>query len=138
MNGLDKIIEHIQSASYAECDEIAREAAAECGRIKADYSKLEQAEYWKYIDAGTREVKRHSEQLSALAQAEANKLIDATHRELIDEAFALAAKELLALSKSDYARLLSRFKLPPDTSAADVVSKFRNQLTQNVSSMLFD
>jgi len=138
MNGLEKIIDHIRSASEAECGEISRKAAEECKRIRAGYSRTEQDEYWKYIDEGTKEAQRRGRQLAALADAEANKQILATQQELVDEAFSRAAESIRGLSKSDYARLLSRLKLKPDCSAGDVVAKFRNQLTQNITSMLFD
>jgi len=136
--GLEKILEHIAAASESECEEITRNATQECERVRADYSRIEQDKYWKYIDAGTKEAKIHGEQLAAHAESVASNQIQATQQELIDEAFALAAKKLGELPDSEFSRLLSKLKLKPGSSAADVVAKFRNQLTPNLKTMLFD
>ena len=136
--GLEKILEHIAAASEAECEEIARNAAQECERVRADYSRIEQDKYWKYIDAGTKEAKAHGEQLSAHAEAVAGNQIHATQQELVEEAFALAAKKLGELPDSEFSSLLSRLKLKPGSNAADVVAKFKNQLTPDLKAMLFD
>jgi len=138
MNGLDKILDHIKSASEAECAEILHESDEECRRIRAIYSKTEQDEYWKYIDTGTKEAQRRGQQLTALAEDEANKQILATQRELMDEAFALAATKLLGIDDGAYRKLLSKLKLKPGSGPQDVISKIREQYKPGVSSVLFD
>jgi len=138
MNGLDIILDHIKFASEAECEEILQESGEECRRRRAVYSKTEQDEYWKFIDTGTREAQRRGQQLTALAEEEANKQILATQRELVDEAFALAAKKLLEVDDAVYRKLLSKLKLKPGSGPQDVISKIRDQYKPGVSSALFD
>jgi len=138
MNALNKVLDHIKSASEAECEEITREAEEECRRIREEYSRTEQDEYWKYIDAGTKEAHRRGQQLTAHAEEEASKQILATQRELLDGAFDLAAKKLLEVDDGTYRKLLSKMKLKPGSNPQDVISKIRDQYKAGVSSVLFD
>ena len=138
MDRIDKIIDHIKSESIAECGEIARNAAEECERIREEYSRTEQAEYWKSINIGSKETEQRLSKLSSLADEEANKLISATRQEMLDEAFALAAKKLLELPNSSYQKLLDGLGLESGHSAEDVVARYKDVLSRQVLSALFD
>ena len=138
MEGLEKIISYIGSAYEAECAQIALDAEQECERINAEYSRVEQEEYWKAGDAGSRETERRMKRLKALCEAEAAKKIDETQQEMIDQAFALAAKKLRKIPRSQYALLLSGFKLGADTNPEEIVAKYRSVLAPGVKSVLFD
>jgi len=138
MNGIDKILAYIKAEALAECDEIYRNAAEECRKIRNDYTLLEQNEYWKFINAGSKETDHRREQLQNFAVMEANKKLLSTQQEMVDEAFALAAKKLLELPKQEYAGLLKRLAIDADCSADDVVERFRNELSLKIVSVLFD
>jgi len=138
MNGIDKILAYIKAESVAECEEIYRNAAEECGQIRADYTLLEQNEYWKYINTGSKETDHRREQLQSFAVMEANKQLLSTQQEMVDEAFALAAKKLLELPKKEYAGLLKRLVMDANCSADDIVERFRNELSLKIVSVLFD
>jgi len=138
MNGIDKLIAHISQQADMECAEIAQQAADECRRIKAEYSRVEQEEYWKFIDAGSKETERRMRKLQALAQAEADKQIDATQREMVDEAFKLAAKKLRELRDSGRPGPLTGSRKSSAETADEFVAKYRNLLAPGVTSILFD
>jgi len=138
MNGIDKILAYIKAESEAECEEISQNAAEECGRIRVDYVHLEQDEYWKHINSGSKETEHRHEQLKDLAAMEAKKKLLATQQEMVDEAFALAAKKLLELPKQEYTMLLKRLGMKANCSANDVVESFRKELSLKIVSALFD
>jgi len=138
MNGMEKIIDFIRSESEAELREIAKKAGEECERIRAVYAAAEQDEYWNAIDAGTKETERRLERLNKLAEMEANKQILATQQEMINEAFALAAKKLKGLPKSDFEALLVKLGLGTECGADEIVSKYRSSLSNKVTSVLFN
>ena len=137
MDGLEKVIEYIKTGTREECEEITRKASEECGRIRAEYAQAEQDEYWKSIDAGTKEAERRMERLNTLAEMEANKQLLATQQEMIAEAFELAAKKLLELPESEYSALLAKLNMKAGTSASEVVAKYKNELSPRVASVLF-
>ena len=138
MNGLVKIIEHIRLESEADCKEILRNATVECERIRVEYKQKEQDEYWKSINAGTKETEHRLEQLKNLAAMEAQKLLLTTQQEMLGRAFALAAEMLQELPVQEYKELLIRLEIDSSCSAEDLVAKFKSVLSQSVISALFD
>lgn len=139
MNEIDRVIEYIKKEANAECELVLLDAAQECERIRADYAHREQDEYWKHIDAGTKETDHRLEQLKSLAAMEANKQLLATQQEMVDRAFALAVEKLSALPKKQLNELLAKY-LPDDAngSAEAIVELFRKELSLKVASALFD
>ena len=102
MDNIEKVIEHIKTLSIAECGNIADQAAEDCRRLREEYSRTEQEEYWKAINAVTKETEQRLKKLSDLAAMEAQKQLDMLRQEMIGEAFALAAKKLLDLPAERY------------------------------------
>ena len=107
MIGIEKILEHIQSESAAECEAIERSAEEECGRIRTESKKAEQDEYRSLMDAGTKDADRRLERLNNLAVLESKKSILATQQEMVAEAFEYASKKVLELPESEYVRFLA-------------------------------
>ncbi|MCL2151494.1 MAG: V-type ATP synthase subunit E [Oscillospiraceae bacterium] len=136
--GLDKILEHIKNEADAECDEISRKASNKREQIRKDYAHLEQDEYWKYINSGTKETELRQEQLKNLAAMEAKKKLLATQQEMVDAAFALAADKLRELPKSDYTALCKRLNTKASATPEEIVERYRGELSQVVLSALFD
>jgi len=135
---LDKIIGHIKAMAKAECDEISRDTAAQCARIRTDYARMEQDEYWKAINAGSKETEHRREQLKSLTEMEAKKMLLSTQQEMVDEAFALAATKLSELPKREYSKLCARLSMDPGCDAASVVERYRTELSLKIVSALFD
>ena len=138
MTGIEKITEYIKTASEAECEEITRNSIEECERIRTEYSRSEQDEYWRSINNGSKETEQRLSSLGNLASAEANKQIAALQEEMLDQAFALAAKKLLELPGSEYAELRKKFGADPDINAEALVESYRDELSQSVISELFE
>jgi len=138
MNNIEKIIDYIKVKTIAECEEISRAAAEECVRIRAEYARSEQDEYWKSIDVGTKETEQRLEKLKELAAAEAKKQIDSLHKEMLDEAFTLAARNLMELPKGDYDAILIRLGIEADCSPDALVARYRAELEPDVIPALFD
>ena len=108
MNGIDKILAHIKSESDAECEAIERAAVEQCERIRSEYTKMEQDEYWKLVNAGTKEAERRLERLNSLAALESKKHVLMTQQEMVSEAFELAASIILKLPEREYVEFLAR------------------------------
>ena len=108
MNGIEKIIASIESESAKECAEIEAAAASERERVRAEYAKKEQEEYWRVFDAGAREAENRLKRLSSLAAVESKKQILTTQQEMVDQAFELAAQRILSLPEHEYVGLLAR------------------------------
>ena len=138
MNNIERVIEYINALSIAECEKIADQAEADCARIREEYSRLEQEDYWKSINAGTRETEQRLKKLSELAAMEAKKQLDSLRQEMLDKAFALAEKKLLELPEKGYRELLGRLGLDDGCNTVDVVDTFRTTLSTAAVSELFD
>ena len=138
MKNIEKIIEYIDAQTEADCRDISQSAAEECERIRSEFSITEQNEYWKAIDAGTRETEHRLEKLSELAIVEANKQVDALRKEMLDEAFALAARKLSDLPVRDYDELLTRLGIEAGCSPDALVARYKSVMTPAVLAALFD
>ena len=138
MNNIEKIIEYIKADTEEKCREIARNAAAECDRIHTESSRKEQEEYWKAINAGTRETEQRLKRLNYLAYEEAEKQVAALHQEMLDEAFSLAAEKLGELPDKEYAKLLKRLSMGTGRTPEEVVSTFKGALSLRFVSALFE
>ena len=138
MNELNKILVYIKAQSDEECAKISSKASEQCKLIRAENSRLEQEEYWKHINTGTKETEHRHEQLRNLAAMESKKKLLATQQEMVDEAFVLAAKKLRELPERKYAGILSKLGMSASSSAEDIVEKYRNELSLKIVSTLFD
>jgi V/A-type H+-transporting ATPase subunit E len=121
MKGIEKILEHISSESAAECDAIAKGAAEECERIRAEYARAEQDEYWELINGGTREAERRLERMGSLAALESKKLVLATQQEMIAAAFDLAAKRILGLPEREYIDFLAKLACSASLTGTETI-----------------
>jgi len=138
MNGIEKLIDRIRKDSDAECVEIAKNAAEECERLSAEYSRREQEEYWKTINAGTKEAEQRLQQLNDLAALESKKKIRANQDEMLNEAFALAAKKLSQLPEQEYNKILKKHGIEDNYSPDDLVDVYKQVLSLAVLAVLFD
>jgi len=138
MNGLEKVVECIRADATIQCQEIDSASVAECAAIAEEYSKREQAEYWKVINDGTKEAEARLKQLDELASSEAKKQLITMRREMLVEAFSLAADKIRRLPPDEFADLLTKAGAPPDTTADELVAHYMERLSRAVLSILFD
>ena len=138
MNGLENVVEYIRADTSDICSKIAQKSSEECDRIKADYLKREQSEYWEAINTGTKGAEIRLESLSNLANAEANKQITAMQNEMLTQAFSVAAMKLNELSDENYDLLLKKLGAPSGTDSNELVAQFKERLTNEVLNTLFN
>jgi len=138
MNGLENIVGVILSDADRECAEISDKASRDCDLIKAEYSKMEQGEYWTLINDGTKVAQQRLESLNSLAVTESRKQVALMQQEMADEAFELAAKKISDFSGSEFSALVKKLGLAPDVSARDIVFMHKDRLNSKVLAFLFD
>ncbi|MCL2079717.1 MAG: V-type ATP synthase subunit E family protein [Oscillospiraceae bacterium] len=138
MQNLDKILLHIKTESENECKAIAMKANNDCRRLRSEYSKKEQDDYWNYVNTGTKEIDKRAGELAALAAEEAKKKVYAVQQYMIDRVLALAARKLSALPTRAYNDILEKFKIEPGLKPEFLVEHFREDLTPSVTRALFD
>ena len=107
MNGIEKIIDRISGDAQAEIDAILAEANAEAAEITAKYEAQAKAEAEEILKRGTAAAAEREDRLASMAQMEGRKAELAAKQEVIEEAFALALKKLLALPEDKYVELLA-------------------------------
>ena len=107
MNGIEKIIDRISGDAQAEIDAILAEARAEAAQITAKYEAQAKAEAEEILKRGTAAAAEREERLASMAQMEGRKAELAAKQEVIEEAFELALKKLLALPEDKYVELLA-------------------------------
>lgn len=107
MNGIEKIIDRISGDAQAEIDAILDQARAEAAQITARYEAQAKAEADEILKRGTAAAAEREERLASMAQMEGRKAELAAKQEVIEEAFELALKKLLALPEDQYVELLA-------------------------------
>ena len=138
MENIDKIIGYINEKALGECREIIRRAGDDSELIRDGYYREEQDEYWKAINAGSKELEQRRKSLNDLAAAEANKQIEALRCEMEDEAFRMAARMISELPAGEFNKLLKKAGLEKGWSAEDFVFRSKDGLSPLVLSVLFD
>lgn len=108
MNGIEKITARINADACAEADQIKQQASDEAGKIKAEYDKTAQDEYWKLIKDGVKSCEQRVERLGSTASMEAKKNILALKQEMVSRAFDRAEDMLSDLPAQEYIDLFAR------------------------------
>lgn len=138
MQELDKLLQHIKAESENECKTIALNSNNECKRIREEYSKKEQDEYWNYVNNGSKEIEKRTKQLADLAAEQAKKMVDETQQDMLDRVLSLTAKKLSALPSRTYNEILTKLGIEHGLKPEFLVEQFREDLTPSVTSALFD
>lgn len=107
MNGIEKIIDRISGDAQAEIDAVLDEARGEAAQITAKYAAQAKAEADEILKRGAAAAAEREERLASMAQMEGRKAELAAKQEVIEEAFELAKKKLLALPEDKYVELLA-------------------------------
>ena len=107
MNGIDSITEKIEQDTQQEIDALLNEARAQAAEITAKYEAQAKAESDEILARGKKAAAEREERLASVAQLECRKAALEAQQEVIEEAFSLALKKLLALPEDQYVDLLA-------------------------------
>ena len=107
MNGLEKIVARMESDTRAECDALAASAAENAAVILRDCQAQADAAAQDSRQRAAAQAAEHLEHLNGSSQLACRQRVLAAKQELIDEAFARAAKALTALPQAEYIDLLA-------------------------------
>ena len=107
MNGIEKIIDRISGDAQAEIDAVLAQARDEAAQITAKYEAQAKAEADEIVKRGSAAAAEREERLVSMAQMEGRKAELCAKQEVIEEAFELALKKLLALPEDKYVELLA-------------------------------
>ena len=108
MKGIEKITARIEADAQAEVEEILRAAREKAEEIRAGYEAQAQAEAADAAQSREKAAQQRLERLEGAAEMEAKRQTLAAKQACIDEAFAKAQAELLALPEDKYAELLAK------------------------------
>ena len=108
MKGIEKLTARIEADAQAETAEILRAAQEKAAEIRAGYEAQAKAEADAAAQSREKAAQQRLERLEGAAEMEAKRRTLAAKQACIDEAFAKAKAELLALPEDKYAELLAK------------------------------
>ena len=108
MKGIEKITARIESDGKAETVQMLKEAEEKAAALLAGYKAKAEEETAAAVEAGKEAAVHQAERLESAAHMEAKKQYLAAKQACLDEAFAKAQKQLLALPDGEYAELLAK------------------------------
>ena len=107
MNGIEKILDKLQSESQAEVDAILEKARAEAEAITARYARQAEQEKAAAEEKGKKAASERQDRLIRAAEMESKKTILGAKQAVLDKAFAMARESLLHLPEDQYVSLLA-------------------------------
>ena len=108
MKGIEKLPARLPADAQAEAAEILRAAREKAAESRAGYEAQAGREAAAAAQSRERAVQQRLERLESAAEMEARRQLLAAKQDCIDEAFARAKAELLALPEDQYAKLLAK------------------------------
>ncbi|MDR2606404.1 MAG: V-type proton ATPase subunit E [Oscillospiraceae bacterium] len=108
MNGIGKIIAHIEAETAAEIAGIKAETAERVAQIDTHYGGEAMTAYRQIVEAGRADAERQSERTYNSAVMRSKKQILAAKQEMVSAAFERAEWKLLELPEPQYAALLAK------------------------------
>ena len=108
MNGIEKIIAHLEADAQTEINALNAETQSKCDEILAQARVEADAAYEARMKAGKSEVALQEERLASAAELEEKKAILAFKQSLVKETFAAAEKQIASLPEADYVAFLAR------------------------------
>lgn len=121
MNGIDKIITHINTEAEEESRAILEEASAKSEEIRASYEKAAREEYEKVMTKGTQDADTLVDRLGHVAALEAKKQALAVKQEMVSLAFEKAAEKLTELPEADYTAFLVRLAVSAARTGLELI-----------------
>ena len=108
MNGIEKIIDRIQTETNAACMVTSGEASERCAAIRLDAEEKARAAYQALLDAGKQELGQLRAQEDRAAKLDAKKEVLSLKREMIGKAFEMALGKLQGMPKEKMVAFLAR------------------------------
>ena len=121
MKGIEKITARIENDGRAETSQMLKEAEDKAAAVLAEYKAKAEAETAAAVEAGKAAAQRQAERLESAAHMEAKKQFLAAKQACLDEAFAKAHKQLLALPDDKYAELLAKMAVKASATGKEEV-----------------
>ena len=120
MNGIEKIIQRIDSDTQKDVDALLAQAKAEAAEITAQFARQAQQEREALSAQNQQAAAEREERLVSVAQMESRKVTLGAKQQMVEQAFALAEESLCKLPKEQYIALLAKL-LSDAGSEGDVV-----------------
>lgn len=121
MKGIEKITARIESDGKAETVQMLKEAEEKSAALLAGYKAKAEEETAAAVEAGKEAAVHQAERLESAAHMEAKKQYLAAKQACLDEAFAKAQKQLLALPDDKYAELLAKMAVKASATGKEEV-----------------
>lgn len=121
MNGIDRIVQLIQSEAQAEIDEILKKAQEEAEAIQTRYQAQMEQEAAELNLKRQRAAEEQEERLISVAQMESRKIILATKQEMVEKAYALALEKLCSMHEKQRVSVLSELLTRASNSGSEEV-----------------
>ncbi len=121
MKGIEKITARIESDGKAETVQMLKEAEEKAAALLAGYKAKAEEETAAAVEAGKEAAVHQAERLESVAHMEAKKQYLAAKQACLDEAFAKAQKQLLALPDDKYAELLAKMAVKASATGKEEV-----------------
>ena len=116
MNGIEKITARIAQDGKAENDALLAQAKAQAAEVTARYQAEARAAADEILAQGRKAAAEREGRLASVAQLECRKAALAAKQEVIEDAFRLAHKKLLALPQEKYVALLANLAVQASTT----------------------
>ena len=127
MNGIEKIIERINSAAAEECAVIAQKAAEECEVIRADYAQKVQSAYESAVHSGELEIKLDTERTVRNAKLDARKDLLFAKQEILDSAFEAARQKICTLPENEYLQWMAAMACEASGGSGELILSERDR-----------
>ncbi|HJH62610.1 MAG TPA: hypothetical protein IAC84_05040 [Firmicutes bacterium] len=108
MNGIEKIIQRIQSDAKAQADEIVCQARTQAQEILDSCEMQGDRQARAILEQGHRTAQQHRQRLDSALQMECRNQTLQTKQQMIEQAFQLALEKLRSLPRDEYVALLAK------------------------------
>ena len=119
MNGIERIVQLIQSEAQTEIDEILKKAREEAEAIQARYQAQAEHEAAELNLKKERAAEEQEERLISVAQMESRKIVLATKQEMVEKAYALALEKLCSMSEDQRVQVLTDLLIKASNSGRE-------------------
>lgn len=108
MNGIEKITDRIAVDADQEAKALLASAKKQAAEIAAGYDALADSDSREALAKGKADAAERVQRLGSVAELEARKLRLQAKQEMLEKAFSMALKKLLALPEDQYVALLAK------------------------------
>lgn len=121
MNGIERILQRIQSEAQTEIDEILKKAREEADAIQNRYQMQAENESAELNLKKQKAAEEQEERQISVAQMESRKIILATKQEMVEKAYALALEKLCSMPEEQRISVLADLLVRASSSGREEV-----------------